>query len=74
MPHIKLPLSDSDFERLASIAAARTPKPTLPALAIEALNAHFELSPPIPPPKRVGNPNAAKIGRAVAARRKGETQ
>jgi len=60
MRYIKLPLSESDYERLATIAAARDPEPTLPALAIAALNECHQLQPPIPPPKRVGNPTGNK--------------
>jgi len=71
MRYIKLPLSEADYERLATIAAARDPEPTLPALAIAALNECHQLQPPIPPPRRVGNPEAAQVGREVAARRRG---
>jgi len=77
MRYIKVPLTEADYERLASIAAARNPAPTLPALVIDAVNSRYNLvlDPPIPPPKRVGNPTGNK-GRPIKQRRKpkGETK
>lgn len=62
MPHIKLPLAPKNYERLVIIAAARPNAPTLPNLAIEALNKYLQLDPPLPLSKGRGNPGTSRKG------------
>lgn len=75
MPNIKLLLSDDNYERLQAIAAARKPdEVSLPSLLTEALNAHLKLDPPIPPPRKRGNPTGNKGKPIKQPKRKGKAE